>query len=227
MKHRFLWLCLAIAAPSAALSNNFDRTLEEIEDDWAFASYAIKDSDLRATAFVSLSKRTRAFVAANPQRAEPLIWNGIVESTLADTTGGLTAWRHANEARRQLEAALRIDDGALRGSAYVSLGTLYFKEPGFPIGFGSKKKAFRFLKKALELDPDGIDSNFCYAKYLLDQGESVTAQEYLQRGLQAHDRPGRPLVDRRRRTEIRSLLDKIGVDRSGGLPQPPPFLMFI
>ena len=36
-----------------------------------------------------------------------------------------------------------------RGSAYTSLGTLYFKVPGWPVGFGDEEKAEELLRKAL------------------------------------------------------------------------------
>ena len=217
MNFRILGICLlALAAPSTTFADDFTTTLAKIQTDWAVANYAIKDSDLQANAVAALSERTRAFVTANPNRAEALIWDGIVESTWAGASGGLSALRHAKQARRQFEAALKIDASALDGSAYTSLGTLYHKVPGFPIGFGSKKKARQYLQKALELNPEGIDANFFYAEYLLDQGESAAAREHLQRGLRASDRPGRQLADEGRRAEIRSLLDNMGTKTKAG-----------
>ena len=58
---------------------------------------------------------------------------------------------------------------ALDGSAYTSLGTLYYKVPGFPIGFGDHKKARQLLEAALKVNPDGIDSNYFYGEYLFDE----------------------------------------------------------
>ena len=59
--------------------------------------------------------------------------------------------------------------------AYSSLDTLYFRVPGWPIGFGSDKKAERNLRAGPDIDPNGIDSNFFYAKLLRDQGEHAEA----------------------------------------------------
>ncbi len=38
------------------------------------------------------------------------------------------------EARASLEAALKIAPEALDGSAYTSLGSLYYQVPGWPLG---------------------------------------------------------------------------------------------
>ena len=57
------------------------------------------------------------------------------------------------------------------GSAYTSLGTLYHKLPGFPIAFGSDKKARMYLEKALQISPDAIDPNYFYGEFLYDDGE--------------------------------------------------------
>jgi len=205
----FLTLLLFLSLSSFALGDDgFDAALADIRTDWAVANYEIADLEKKALALAALSERSTALVAANPDRAEALIWDGIVESTWAGVGGGLGALRHAKQARRQLEAALAIDDNALNGSAYTSLGTLYHKVPGFPLGYGSKKKARQHLQKALQLNPDGIDPNFFYAEFLLDQGETKAALEHLKRGLGAANRPGRQLADEGRRDEIRSLINK-------------------
>ena len=60
--------------------------------------------------------------------------------------------------------AEKIDSNALNGSIYTSLGSLYYKVPGWPIGFGDNSKALIYLKKALQINPNGIDANYFYAK---------------------------------------------------------------
>ncbi|MFW5386410.1 MULTISPECIES: hypothetical protein [unclassified Yersinia (in: enterobacteria)] len=45
------------------------------------------------------------------------------------------------DAKVKLELAIKLDANALDGSAYTSLGTLYYQVPGWPIGFGDKKQA--------------------------------------------------------------------------------------
>jgi hypothetical protein len=45
------------------------------------------------------------------------------------------------QARKDFEAAIALDKTALAGSAYTSLGSLYYQVPSWPPGFGSNKKA--------------------------------------------------------------------------------------
>ena len=66
-----------------------------------------------------------------------------------------------------------------------------------------------YLKKALEINPKGIDSNYFYADYLYEQDKYKQALTYAQQALAAEPRPERPLADERRRAEVRALIDKI------------------
>lgn len=119
---------------------------------------------------------------------------------------GLGALSLVKAARDSLENSLKLDPKALQGSAHTSLATLYSKVPGFPIGFGSDKKARQHFEQALALNPNGIDPNFFYAEFLAEEGERERAIEHLQRALAAPARSGRELADNGRRTEIQNLL---------------------
>ena len=115
----------------------------------------------------------------------------------------------AKKSRAALERALQMNPMALEGSAYTSLGALYGKVPGFPIGFGNDKTARTYLLKALEINPGGIDPNYFYADFLVDEKQYAQARTYLQKALQAAPRPGRELADQGRRKEIDGLLKRI------------------
>ena len=97
----------------------------------------------------------------------------------------------------------------LDGSAYNSLGVLYYKVPGWPIGFGDKDKARELLQQALAINPQGIDPNYFYAEYLVETKHADEAVPYLERALQAPPRPGRNVADAGRREEARALLARI------------------
>ena len=129
-------------------------------------------------------------------------------STWAGAKGGLGALGLAKDSRARLEAALKIDESALNGSAHTSIGTLYHKVPGFPVGFGSDKKAKEHLQRGLNINPDGIDPNFFYGEFLFDEGEYQQALNHLQKALNAPPRPGRELADEGRRQEVRELIAK-------------------
>jgi tetratricopeptide (TPR) repeat protein len=200
---------LLLACGVQAQSQSLDTGLADVQSGWAKANYESQSGDAKVAAFEALSKRADALVKAYPGRAEPLIWQGIVLSTYAGAKGGLGALGLAKQSRAALEAAMKIDPDALQGSAYTSLGTLYYKVPGFPLGFGDKKKARQYLERALALNPDGIDPNYFYGELLFEQDDYAQALDHLQKALRAPDRAGRELADQGRRSEIRDLMAKI------------------
>ena len=206
-----LGACLATQALFAAQPAEpaFDAELLAIQQAWARANYETPAGDARVGAFDVLEKRAEKFTHEHPGRAEALIWEGIIESSYAGAKGGLGALSLCKQARGNLEAALELDPKALDGSAYTSLGTLYFKVPGFPLGFGDDAKAEKLLKKALELNPTGIDPNYFYAEYLVEQHRYPEALQYLDKAAKAPPRPGRESADKGRRVEIATLRQKV------------------
>ena len=203
-----LALAALLALPGLALAD-FDEDLAAIQSDWAVANYDIPDKKAAAAAFESLADRAHALSEAHPDKAEALVWEGIVLSSWAGKEGGLGALKLCKQARARLEAAEAIDPSVLQGSVYTSLGTLYYRVPGWPVGFGNDDKAEAYLKKALDLNPDGIDPNYFYGDFLAEQGDYAGARAHLEKALAAPDRPGRDLADAGRRDEIRARLEEI------------------
>ena len=156
--------------------------------------------------FTLVATEADAVVSRHPDNAAPLIWRGIIKSTYAGAKGGLGALSLAKSSKADLEAALAIDPQALDGSAYTSLGTLYCHVPGWPIGFGDDKKAEKLLLKALAINPDGIDSNYFYADYLIGKKRYQDARTYLLKAKTAAPRINRPLADAGRQKEISQAL---------------------
>jgi tetratricopeptide (TPR) repeat protein len=196
---------LALLLPATLLAQTSEELVATLQHDWAIANYEL-DGDEQVDAYEALIERSNAAVSSNSRSAEVLIWNGIIKSAFAGVKGGVGALKYAKQARKSLEVALKIDATALNGSAYASLGTLYFKVPGWPIGFGSDKKAVQLLRKALEINPDGIDSNYFYADYLRDQKDFANAETYLLKAQKATPRPDRPVADAGRQQEIQMAL---------------------
>ena len=214
MKHvRLLFVsslfCAGVAAGAAAAEPGFDAELLAIQQAWAHVNYEVPAGDAREQAFAALEKRAEQFTHQHPQRAEALIWEGIIESSYAGAKGGLGALSLAKEARGNLEAALEIDGRALDGSAYTSLGTLYYKVPGFPIGFGDRHEAEKLLRHALELNPTGIDPNYFYGELLFEEGKYAQALQHLDQAARAAPRPGRELADKGRHAEITALTARV------------------
>jgi tetratricopeptide (TPR) repeat protein len=188
-----------------------DEIIHPIQTQWAEIKYKSPEQQ-QADQYHALTQESRKVVESHPGMAEALIWEGIVTSSEAGARSGLGALSLAKEARQLLEEALKIDDKALNGSAYTSLATLYAKVPGWPLGFGDDDKAEEYFKKSLAINPDGIDPNFFYAEYLIDNNRHAEARSHLEAALKAPPRPGRELADSGRRQEIKALLDKLDKD---------------
>lgn len=196
---------LALLLPATLFAQQPPTTLTELQHDWAVAEYQLK-GDEQVKAYETLIARADAAVEASPKSADLLIWNGIIKSAFAGVKGGLGAMSYAKQARKSLEEAIDIDGDALSGSAYTSLGTLYFKVPGWPIGFGNDKKAVEFLQKALAINPDGIDPNYFYADYLIEKKQWGEAKKYLEKAQAAAPRPDRPIADWGRQQQVAEAL---------------------
>lgn len=183
-------------------------SVSELQKDWALTNYKLQD-DEQAQAFEQLIETAANAVAMEPSNAELLIWKAIIESTYAGKASSLTALRLVKAARADLEAAMDIDPMALDGSAYTSLGALYYQVPSWPLAFGSSKKARKLLEKAIEVNPDGIDSNYFYGAFLVEEKDYDSARQALTKAMQAPARPGRELADSGRRAEITELLNQL------------------
>jgi tetratricopeptide (TPR) repeat protein len=207
---RRLALALAFGATAFAPSLRaapIDDTIVAIQQEWAAIKYQVPAKQ-QETRYAELAAKARTASKTWPDRAEVLIWEGIVVSSLAGAKGGLGALGLAKDAKALYEDALRIAPDALDGSAYNSLGVLYYKVPGWPIGFGDKAKAQELLQKALAINPRGIDPNYFYAEYLVETGKPSEAMGYLEKALKAPARPGREVADAGRRDEAQALLEK-------------------
>lgn len=197
------------AAPVVAAVSPMEADIAALQQEWAVIKYQTPSKDKQEEAIEALSNKAALVSQKYPGRAEPLIWQGIIMATEAGIQGGLHGLSDAKSARTILEQAEKIDANALNGSVYTSLGSLYYKVPGFPIGFGDNDKARNYLEKALAMNPDGIDPNFFYGDFLYERGEYARAEQVLNHALQAAPRPGRELADKGRAEETRDLLAKI------------------
>ena len=205
---RTLAFTCGLAAAGLAGATTPEELVRPIQEQWAEIKYR-QPEKVHAEQYAKLAEQARKIVETNPGLAEPLIWEGIVISSEAGAKGGLGALGLAKDSRALLDEALKINDKALAGSAYTSLATLYAKVPGWPIGFGDKKKAEEYFKKALAINPAGIDPNFFYGEYLIERDRVAEGKQYLEAALKAPPRPGRELADSGRRQEIQALLAKV------------------
>lgn len=183
--------------------------LVALSENWATIKYQLPEEQ-RVEALQVLTQKAQTLVEANPGEPEPLVWQAIILSTMAGEKGGLGALSLVKEAKKILERAEAIDPDALDGSVYTTLGSLYYQVPGWPIGFGSDEKAENYLKKALAVNPDGMDPNYFYGDFLLQEKKNYKEALYaFERALAAPPRENRPIADAGRRTEIEDALAKV------------------
>lgn len=194
--------------PLSAQAATVEESVLELQHDWEVVKYQTAGSE-REKRYEALADKAHKISEAHAGRAEPLIWEGIIVASWAGEKGGLGALSLAKKAKAMYEASIALDANALDGSAYNSLGVLYYKVPGWPIGFGDKDKARDLIQKALAINPKGIDPNYFYGEFLIETKHPEEAVTYLERAQQAPPRPGRQIADVGRREEIRVLLEKI------------------
>ncbi len=206
-KMALISLALITAQPAIAGMSDSAQMPEvrEIQSEWAQLYYLDEFLNNNYRELQALARKANRVSHDNPQSAEALVWDAIVLSTLAEKKGGIGALSLVKEAKLKLEQAEAIDPTVLGGSVYASLGSLYSKVPGWPIGFGSDKKAQKYFQKALAINPQGLDINYFFAEYLADNGKDQLALEYVEKALHAPAMAERPLADKGRRQQAQKL----------------------
>lgn len=209
---RHLWLLLAallLAAPAAHADPAMDAQVTRISAEWARIKYQVRDKSAQYNQIHALAGQAQAVVARFPGRAEPLLWHGIVVSEEAGLAGTFHKLGLAKTARDLLERAEAINPRAANGGVLMSLGVLYSRVPGFPLGFGSNKKARAYFQRALALDPNGLEMNYFYGVFLSEQRDRAGARVHLERALAAPVDRSRPVWDAGRRSDAREALSRL------------------
>ena len=202
-----------LAGPALAQAPALDAKIDAIARSWDHTNYETQGPG-KVAQLAAVAAQADALAKQFPNRAEPLIWEGIALSSEAGAKGGLGALGLAKDARAHLERAEKLDPNALNGSVYTTLGSLYYQVPGFPVGFGDKDKARAYLKKALAANPNGADPNYFYADFMVREGQYAEAERAAQKAIAAPPRPGREVADRGRRAEAQALLAQVRSKRS-------------
>ena len=204
-------MMLVSAAPISRASDNkaMDADILAVAEEWAKIKYLSKDDSERKDKMEVLGAKADALVTRYPGRPETLIWDGIVTSERASLTWGLTALNHASRARDLLLEAYKMDPKALDAGAPTSLGVLYYRVPGFPLGWGDTDKARQFLEEAVKNAPNGRDAHYFYADFLFEQGKYREAEQVLKTALALPHHPERPVWDSYFPKVMQGLLTKV------------------
>ncbi|ASG04020.1 hypothetical protein CEJ46_09240 [Vibrio anguillarum] len=182
--------------------------LAQVQSDWAKCQYKMKSSDDQERCFERVIMRNTLEMQSS-NNPELKVWLAINKSSLAGVKGGLGALSLVKEAKLLYEEVIDQAPNTLDGSAFTSLGTLYYKVPGWPVAFGDDVKAEELLQRALLINPTGIDANYFYGDFLAEQGRTDEARKYLLQAQQAPARPQRAIADAGRQQEIALLLENL------------------
>jgi tetratricopeptide (TPR) repeat protein len=207
-------LCLALTTNSrAADSPALNADILKIALDWEHIKFQETDKDLQEKQMAALADRAAALVQQYQTRPEAMIWHGIIiseQASMASENGSpFKALSFAKRARAILEPLAKTNPAILDAGAPASLGVLYYRVPGFPVGFGDKAKARQLLQEAVQYAPDGLDANYFYGDFLYEQKEYPAAQQIFKHALSLPPHPERPIWDKSRRLVIQEDLAKM------------------
>ncbi|MEA2118247.1 TRAP transporter TatT component family protein [Halovibrio sp. HP20-50] len=206
-----LLVATAIGSTLALLpltASAFEGELFSLKNRWEYTVTEMPVNEREST-LKSLVGEVEQLAEQHSDEADVLVWQGIILASYARERGGLGALGTAGDARDVLEKAIELDPRGLNGSAYVTLGALYDRAPGRPLGFGNSDTAERMFQRALEIRPDGIDVNYYYAAFLAEEGNEQAAREHAKRAVQGTARDSRQASDEALRGDAQALLDQL------------------
>ncbi len=190
--------------------SSLPKTVKELRYEMDVVNFDLpEEGDARLQRLAELVPHSEKLADENKNDAAFQMMAGFFNAQYAGAKGGVGALKYAKASRKYLEKSVKLDPTIYGSSAHVVLGSLYAQVPGWPIGFGDKKKAISNYKTALKLAPNGIDANFTYAQYLFGKKKYVEAKHYLQKAASAAGRPDRPKADKALREQINKGLELV------------------
>lgn len=205
-------IVLAIADLNVAPVQAADAVANEVrrlQTTWEAIKFGIPEGEEQTNKMNALGEDADAVAARFPESVEIQIWDGIITSERASMASMFSALGLAKRARDILEQAYKTSPAKLDAGAPTSLGVLYYRVPGFPIGFGDKERARQLLEQAVKLAPTGLDAWYFYGDFLFEQKDYSKAAEAFRHALSLPQHPDRPAWDKNRQLVIEEKLSSI------------------
>lgn len=194
--------------PHAGFAKNLESIVHSIESEWATIYFAADTSD-KKSAYTRLLKRITNLSNEMPNTPELLFWQATIIASRAEHQNGIEALTAIHKAQELLLKTIAIKPETMDGSAFVTLGTLYYLAPGWPIAFGDDNKAEKYLKKGLQINPNGIESNYYYGHFLLTQDRPQKALEHFNIALKGPVRKEQVFADTQLKEEVKKIMTQI------------------
>ena len=160
-------------ALSSQAADALSPEIRRLQTKWEAIKFGVPEGDDQTRQMNALGEDADAVAAHFPGMPEALIWDGIITSERASMASSFYALGFAKRARDILEQAYNLDPARLDAGATTSLGVLYYRVPGFPIGFGDKAKARQLLEQAVKLAPNGLDAWYFYGDFPLPRKANI------------------------------------------------------
>ena len=204
------WCCIGFIQFSHAENTVFPDSAVGLRVYLDQINFDYKDREKeRLVLLKSLIEHTDMLLKEKPNDPGLETMAGFFNAQYAGFKGGIGALKYAKEARRHLEKSVKLDPQLYQAAAHTILGSLYYRVPGWPVGFGNKKKAEQNYKKAVEIAPQGIDANFTYAQFLFREKRYNEAKTFLLLAQKATPRPERPRADKHLQERIVKRLGEV------------------
>lgn len=201
--------------PDAIFPQSLENTVNQIETEWAHIHYGLP-KEKQAAAYPQLLEKAQDLANQFPGNADALYWVALIKANYAEYQDSISALDTINEVRELLDKVIAINPKTMAGSAYVVLGVLHYMMPGWPIAFGNDEAADKMLKMALDINPEGIDSNYFYGDYLLSKGLYGEAEAYFNKAIAAPVRTSQAYGDGELKKEALAALEKARQHKTSG-----------
>lgn len=189
------------------LANGVETAAQSIESQWAAIYYTLPKAKQK-TAYETLLTQTTQLSDEFPQSADLLFWQAVILASNAELQDGFTALKAIHKARDLLLESINMNPQTANGSAYVTLGTLYYMVPKWPIAFGDDEKAEEMFQAALKINPNGIDANYFYGDFLLANNRQQEAQHYFEKAFSAPTHKDQSFADNKLKDQVKLALAK-------------------
>jgi tetratricopeptide (TPR) repeat protein len=184
----------ALVVSDVCAEPRVEEAIQALQDAWAEVFYRLPE-DQQAERHEALLMRSKALKEEYPKRAEPLILEAIILCTYAAAEWGISSLTRVREARELLVKSIDLDPKAMEASAFITLGNLYYRLPGWPISYGDDDLARQYLEAAVKLYPDALDANYFLGDFWLHEGDYDKALAYLEKAGKAPIRASQRLSD--------------------------------